>query len=112
MICELLSIRPTLTASASFLMWFTIISALMETISRAFQIIILRTNTATTGGESLNFDDFEAHGVREFFISNARHWISEYQLDGFRFDATQAILDDSNEHILSEISKAARQAAG
>jgi maltooligosyltrehalose trehalohydrolase len=63
-------------------------------------------------GESLNFDDVGAAGVRAYFVSNARHWISEYHLDGFRFDATQAILDDSPEHILAEISKAARAAAG
>jgi maltooligosyltrehalose trehalohydrolase len=62
-------------------------------------------------GESLNFDDTGAAGVRAFFVSNARHWITEYRLDGFRFDATQAILDDSREHILAEISRAARAAA-
>jgi maltooligosyltrehalose trehalohydrolase len=63
-------------------------------------------------GESLNFDDTGSAGVREFYAANARHWISEYHLDGFRFDATQAILDDSKEHILAEICIAAREAAG
>jgi maltooligosyltrehalose trehalohydrolase len=63
-------------------------------------------------GESLNFDDTGSAGVREYFVSNARHWIAEYHLDGFRFDATHAILDDSEQHILAEISHAARQAAG
>jgi maltooligosyltrehalose trehalohydrolase len=63
-------------------------------------------------GESLNFDDTGSAGVREYFVSNARHWIREYHLDGFRFDATQAILDDSKQHILAEISIAAREAAG
>ena len=62
-------------------------------------------------GESLNFDDVGAAGVREYFVSNARYWISEYHLDGFRFDATQAIVDDSKEHVLAEISKAARASA-
>jgi maltooligosyltrehalose trehalohydrolase len=63
-------------------------------------------------GESLNFDDVGCHGVREYFVSNARHWIREYHLDGFRFDATHAILDDSKQHVLAEISIAARAAAG
>jgi len=63
-------------------------------------------------GESLNFDDEGSAGVREYFISNARHWISEYHLDGIRFDATHAIIDFSHEHILSAIAKAARSAAG
>ena len=50
--------------------------------------------------------------MREYFISNARYWISEYHLDGIRFDATHAIIDYSKEHVLAEISRAARQAAG
>ena len=33
-------------------------------------------------------------------------------LDGFRFDATQNIYDDSKDHILAAITRAARQAAG
>jgi len=63
-------------------------------------------------GESLNFDDGGSAGVREFYESNARYWIEEFHLDGFRFDATHAILDESNEHILAQICRAAREAAG
>jgi maltooligosyltrehalose trehalohydrolase len=63
-------------------------------------------------GDSLNFDGEGSAGVREFFISNARLWISEYHFDGFRFDATQAIIDDSQQHILADITQAARAAAG
>ena len=50
--------------------------------------------------------------VREFFIANAGYWISEFHLDGLRLDATQNIYDDSPEHILAAIVRAARQAAG
>jgi maltooligosyltrehalose trehalohydrolase len=63
-------------------------------------------------GDSLNFDGNGAEGVRDYFIANARHWISEYHFDGFRFDATQAIIDDSKDHILAAITRAAREAAG
>ena len=63
-------------------------------------------------GEPLNFDGPGADGVREFFTTNARYWIEEFHLDGFRFDATQAIVDDSPRHILVEICQAARRAAG
>jgi len=62
-------------------------------------------------GESINFDDAGSHGVREFYVSNARYWVREFHLDGYRFDATQAILDDSPEHILAAIASSARQAA-
>ncbi|HEV7534054.1 MAG TPA: alpha-amylase family glycosyl hydrolase, partial [Acidimicrobiia bacterium] len=62
-------------------------------------------------GQALNFDDAESAPVREFFISNAVHWISEFHLDGLRIDAAQAIFDASPEHILAAIATAARAAA-
>ncbi|MFL6543374.1 MAG: alpha-amylase family glycosyl hydrolase, partial [Chthoniobacterales bacterium] len=63
-------------------------------------------------GAALNFDGPDSAPVREFFITSARLWIEEYHFDGFRFDATQDIHDRSNEYILCEIGKAAREAAG
>jgi maltooligosyltrehalose trehalohydrolase len=63
-------------------------------------------------GEAINFDGPDAGPVREFFIANAAYWIREYHLDGLRLDATQQIFDRSPEHILSELTRAARQAAG
>jgi maltooligosyltrehalose trehalohydrolase len=58
-----------------------------------------------------NFDGRNSKPVREFALANVRHWIDEYHLDGLRFDATQAILDDSESHILTELVTAARAAA-
>ena len=43
--------------------------------------------------------------VREFFLANARYWIEEFHLDGYRIDATQAFFDGSPEHILAEITR-------
>jgi maltooligosyltrehalose trehalohydrolase len=63
-------------------------------------------------GQGINFDGENSVPVREFFISNARYWISEFHLDGFRFDATQVIVDDSPEHILTAIRNASIEAAG
>ena len=62
-------------------------------------------------GESINFDGHDNGPVREFFLANTRYWIEEYHVDGFRFDATQAILDDSAEHILTAICRTARETA-
>ena len=62
-------------------------------------------------GDQINFDGDHSAGVREYFIANARYWIEEFHVDGYRYDATQAILDDSSEHILAAISRAAREAA-
>ncbi|MGZ5553122.1 MAG: malto-oligosyltrehalose trehalohydrolase [Chthoniobacterales bacterium] len=63
-------------------------------------------------GDSLNFDGPNSAAVREFFITNGRYWIDEFHLDGFRFDATQSIHDQSGDYILGEIGRAARAAAG
>jgi maltooligosyltrehalose trehalohydrolase len=63
-------------------------------------------------GEAINFDGENAAPVREFFISNAQYWIKEFHLDGLRLDATQQIYDKSKTHILAEISRNIREAAG
>ena len=63
-------------------------------------------------GDSIAFDGPKSAPVREFFVSNARYWIEEFHFDGFRFDATQDIHDNSEVHILAEIGLAARKAAG
>lgn len=63
-------------------------------------------------GEQINFDRNDARHVRAFIVDNAVHWVTEYHFDGLRFDATQAIVDSSEEHIISEICREARAAAG
>jgi maltooligosyltrehalose trehalohydrolase len=63
-------------------------------------------------GDSLNFDGPHSEPVREFFITNGRYWIDEFHFDGFRFDATQSIVDSSSEYIVGAIGRAARLAAG
>lgn len=66
----------------------------------------------TDWGEAINFDGEHAGPVREFYLANAGYWISEYHLDGLRLDATQNIYDDSKDHILAEVTRAVRRAAG
>jgi maltooligosyltrehalose trehalohydrolase len=61
-------------------------------------------------GAQINFDGEGSGGVRDFFIANARYWIEEFHFDGYRYDATQAILDESPTHILADIARAAREA--
>jgi maltooligosyltrehalose trehalohydrolase len=65
----------------------------------------------TDWGEAINYDAEFAGPVREFFCSNAEYWITEYHLDGLRLDATTEIFDQSEGHILAEISQRARKAA-
>jgi maltooligosyltrehalose trehalohydrolase len=63
-------------------------------------------------GNAINFDGLNSGPVREFFITNGRYWIEEFHYDGFRFDATHAIRDQSAEYIIGAVGRAAREAAG
>jgi maltooligosyltrehalose trehalohydrolase len=65
----------------------------------------------TDWGEAINFDGKNCGSVREFFIANAGYWIDEFHMDGLRLDATQNIYDDSEPHILSEVTARVRETA-
>ena len=62
-------------------------------------------------GDGINFDGENSKPVREFFLSNARHWVQEYHFDGLRLDATQSMQDDSEEHFLAALTREVRGAA-
>ena len=63
-------------------------------------------------GEALNFDGEHAAAVREYFACNGGYWVDEFHLDGLRLDATQSIHDASEDHIITEIGRRARERAG
>jgi maltooligosyltrehalose trehalohydrolase len=69
------------------------------------------TKHKTDWGGAVNFDGPNNKPVREFFLANARYWVEEFHVDGYRYDATQAIVDDSPVHILAELSKTVRNSA-
>jgi maltooligosyltrehalose trehalohydrolase len=62
----------------------------------------------TPWGAAINFDGSTSRAVRDFFINNTLYWLEEYHLDGLRFDAVHAIIDESPKHILTEIAETAR----
>ena len=68
----------------------------------------------TPWGAGINFDGKgEASDVvREFFISNAIYWLEEFHIDGLRFDAVHAILDDGDKHFLDELAERVRDKFG
>lgn len=58
----------------------------------------------TPWGAAINFDGPGSQEVREFFIQNALYWLQEYHFDGLRLDAVHAIMDDSQQHILTALA--------
>ena len=50
---------------------------------------------------------FELQPVRDFFVQNVDYWRRDFHIDGFRLDATHAIEDASERHLLAEISERA-----
>jgi maltooligosyltrehalose trehalohydrolase len=52
--------------------------------------------------------DYSQRGVREWAIQNAEMWIRDYKVDGLRLDATHAVYDESDEHVLAELARRAR----
>lgn len=63
-------------------------------------------------GRSLNFDGPGSEGARTYIATNAAYWIDEFHFDGLRLDATQALFDASDRHIVSQIAESCRLAAG
>lgn len=59
----------------------------------------------TAWGDAVNFDAPGADGMRQLLIENVLHWRHEYRVDGFRFDATDVLHDDSPVHILAEVRR-------
>jgi maltooligosyltrehalose trehalohydrolase len=64
---------------------------------------------ANIWGKTINF---ASRHVCDFFIGNVAHWMAHYHIDGFRLDATHAIVDKSEPHILTEIADEVRRRGG
>jgi maltooligosyltrehalose trehalohydrolase len=68
-------------------------------------------NAASEWGAGLSFDEPTSGPMRDLVKENVAYWIDEFHVDGYRFDATQAIVDRSRPHILEEAVAAARASA-
>jgi maltooligosyltrehalose trehalohydrolase len=66
----------------------------------------------TPWGGALRFDDPDFRPLRALFVANPLYWREEFHIDGFRLDATHAILDESPRHILEEITSAIHEHGG
>jgi malto-oligosyltrehalose trehalohydrolase len=59
----------------------------------------------TPWGAAVNYDGTDSAEVRQFVIDNALYWLTEFHLDGLRIDAVHALHDDSERHLLDELSE-------
>lgn len=71
------------------------------------------SETSTEWGKAINFDGENSAPVRNFFLANVAHWITDYHFDGLRLDATQSIHDSGSHgaHIIAEIGRCVRDSA-
>jgi maltooligosyltrehalose trehalohydrolase len=58
----------------------------------------------TPWGDAVNFGHEHSAAVRAFYRANLFHWMADFHFDGFRLDATHAIFDKSEPHILAELA--------
>ena len=58
----------------------------------------------TPWGGAIRYADPEFKPLRELVLTNPGYWMREFHIDGFRVDATHAIVDDSPRHILQELT--------
>lgn len=64
----------------------------------------------TPWGAGINVDGEGSRVVRDFFFHNALYWLEEFHIDGLRFDAVHAIMDDGKPHFIEELANRIRQA--
>ncbi len=69
------------------------------------------TTHQTDWGQGPNFDGEFSHQVEDYFVQNALHWVHEYHIDGLRLDATHAINDEGDRHILDLLTDQVHEAA-
>jgi maltooligosyltrehalose trehalohydrolase len=79
---------------------------------RCFSPHYFESDHHTPWGEAINFSRENCAAVRAFFRDNLVYWMRDFHLDGFRLDATHAIIDDTKPHILAELAETVRALGG
>jgi maltooligosyltrehalose trehalohydrolase len=69
------------------------------------------SDSRTEWGDALNFDGEQCRGTRDLIVNNVRYWLREFHVDGFRLDATQAIVDTSPIHMVADLITSGRRTA-
>ena len=59
----------------------------------------------TPWGGAIRYGNPDFLPLRRMVVANPEYWMREFHMDGFRFDATHAIVDESPRHILQEMTR-------
>jgi maltooligosyltrehalose trehalohydrolase len=57
-----------------------------------------------TWGDLINLDGESSGPVRQYILDNAAMWFAEFHIDALRLDAVHALHDESETHLLAEMS--------
>ena len=71
-----------------------------------------RSDRETPWGRAFNLDGPHSAPVRALLLANAGYWLDEFRFDGIRLDATHAIPDASDRHILQDLTAAVHARGG
>ncbi|WP_353953230.1 malto-oligosyltrehalose trehalohydrolase [Knoellia sp. S7-12] len=63
-------------------------------------------NHLTPWGPAINLDAPGSDEVRAFIVNNALRWLRDFHVDALRLDAVHALVDESERHLLTELSDA------
>jgi maltooligosyltrehalose trehalohydrolase len=66
----------------------------------------------TPWGLAINLDGEGRRTVKDFFINNALYWLTEYNFDGLRIDASDWLIDETRPDFLTEMAKTIRERLG
>jgi maltooligosyltrehalose trehalohydrolase len=58
----------------------------------------------TPWGQGVNLDDTGSEHVRRWVVDNALRWFRDFHVDALRLDAVHALVDDSPQHVLAQLS--------
>ena len=58
----------------------------------------------TPWGAAINLDQPGSHEVRRWIVDSALRWLRDFHLDALRLDAVHALVDESDRHVLAQLS--------
>lgn len=66
---------------------------------------IFDAGVPTPWGGALKYAAASFKTLRQMVVANPAYWMREFHIDGFRLDATHAIVDASERHVLQELTE-------